>query len=290
MKGLIPATLLHDIEDDLHQPISKLADSISGTSIGGILAILLSAGIPASRGVSFFSEFGPRIFKKAHRLNPMGLFKPQYSDTVIEDILKGILEHKTLSQTAIPVVVPSFDIRGHSPLFFKTSDAKRDRECDYELWEAARATSAAQTYFPAFQMDRMTLIDGGNIANNPAACLYAEMKREYPLDRIRILSIGCGNTQNKSNKREMDRAGKWGAVRNLVTTFDVLFSGGPEVVDYQMSILLGNDYLRLDPVLTSDVTLDGVTPDYLSKLKNEGYHFSTQKLTTAIKFIKGQRL
>ena len=288
--GRIPAQLLQDIEATLRQPLHSVTDMLSGTSSGGIIAILLAADTPAKQVTAFFTNEGPRIFKKQSWFNPLGIFKAQYSGAVIENILESILTTQTLKDVKTPVVVPAFDIRGHKPFFFKTTAAKWNPEYDYELWEVARATSAAQTYFPAFQLNRMTLIDGGNIANNPAACLYAEMKREWPLDRIRILSIGCGNKRSKSNKRAMGNAGYWGAIRNLITTFDVLFSGGPEVVDYELSILMGHDYMRLEPTLIEDVTLDGATPVYQARLASEGKHFSEKNLLKALKFIQGKPL
>ena len=287
MLGVIPAILLQNIEATIRQPLHTVTDMFAGTSIGGIIAILLANNVPAKQVTAFFTNEGPRIFKKQHWFNPLGLFGPQYSGAVIENILKSILTTDTLKSVKTPVVVPAFDIRGHKPFFFKTTAAEWSPEYDYELWEVARATSAAQTYFPAFQLDRMTLIDGGNIANNPAASLYAEMKRKWPLDRIRILSIGCGVHRNKENRREMDSAGNWGAIRNLVTTFDVLFSGGPEVVDYELSILMGHDYMRIEPVLTEDVTLDGASPVYQKRLEIEGARLSQSKLAPAVKFIKG---
>lgn len=36
-----------------------------------------------------------------------------------------------------------------------------------KLWEAARATSAAPTYFPPMKVGNYTFVDGGLQANNP---------------------------------------------------------------------------------------------------------------------------
>ena len=62
------------------------------------------------------------------------------------------------------------------------------------LREAARATSAAPTYFsPAVFIDRktdetLTLLDGGLVANNPILAAYIEGRKLYPeADEFRIL-------------------------------------------------------------------------------------------------------
>ena len=38
---------------------------------------------------------------------------------------------------------------------------------DYKIWEAARATSAAPTYFPRIKLDEYEYVDGGVGFNNP---------------------------------------------------------------------------------------------------------------------------
>ena len=38
---------------------------------------------------------------------------------------------------------------------------------DYKIWEAARATSAAPTYFPRMKLDEYEYVDGGVGFNNP---------------------------------------------------------------------------------------------------------------------------
>jgi patatin-like phospholipase/acyl hydrolase len=42
-----------------------------------------------------------------------------------------------------------------------------DSLCGYKIWEAARATTAAPTYFPRMQLGDRQYIDGGIGYNNP---------------------------------------------------------------------------------------------------------------------------
>jgi hypothetical protein len=69
------------------------------------------------------------------------------------------------------------------------------------FWEAARATSAAPTFFkPAYLYDReektmQTLIDGGVVANNPSLYAYRQAKELYPdAKRFHILSLSTASS------------------------------------------------------------------------------------------------
>jgi len=48
-RGLYTATLLEKLEKEADKPLSEVFDLIAGTSIGGILAIGLAAGVKASK-------------------------------------------------------------------------------------------------------------------------------------------------------------------------------------------------------------------------------------------------
>jgi patatin-like phospholipase/acyl hydrolase len=47
------------------------------------------------------------------------------------------------------------------------NDKVPDSLCNYKIWEAARATTAAPTYFPRMKLDDYEYIDGGVGFNNP---------------------------------------------------------------------------------------------------------------------------
>ncbi|KAI0882625.1 uncharacterized protein GGS22DRAFT_191215 [Annulohypoxylon maeteangense] len=72
------------------------------------------------------------------------------------------------------------------------------REKDLKLWEAARATSAAPTFYTPFAhaASGQTLLDGGLYNNNPIKIADAESKAIWPDTKYRkpdvILSLGTG--------------------------------------------------------------------------------------------------
>lgn len=80
------------------------------------------------------------------------------------------------------------------PTLFKTYD--RSAAFDGStLWQVARATSAATTFFKSIKVgrDEIEFIDAGFGYNNPCSILIQEAQREFPdRGKMRILSIGTG--------------------------------------------------------------------------------------------------
>lgn len=68
---------------------------------------------------------------------------------------------------------------------------------DCSIWQAARATSAASTFFDPIQIGRQTFVDGGTGMNNPVELVFEEAKSIWP-DAIQkgriqcLVSIGTG--------------------------------------------------------------------------------------------------
>ena len=69
---------------------------------------------------------------------------------------------------------------------------------DIPIWQVARATSAAPTYFKPVVIDGLEYIDGGFGANNPCTEIYDEVKRmnnNYEKCVDFILSVGTGKNK-----------------------------------------------------------------------------------------------
>ena len=73
---------------------------------------------------------------------------------------------------------------------------------------AASATSAAPIYYSTQEIDDGSwLIDGGIVANNPSLLGYAEAKKLFPNNNIKILSIGTGINRRKINGKNSSKVG-----------------------------------------------------------------------------------
>ncbi len=216
LRGIIPATVLMEIEKRTGKRIAELFDVIAGTSTGGILAVGLAKpgadGHPrytASDLRELYFDEGKVIFPQT--AFPVSLwseakrpFAEKYASGGIEGVLKKYFGDSRLREACCNLLLTSYEIQLRQPWFFRSDRARENADYDFALWEAARATSAAPTYFapariarrgkggqesseqPAFWM----LIDGGTYANNPALCAYAEARQLDPGCDVFLVSLG----------------------------------------------------------------------------------------------------
>ena len=265
MKGLIPCAFLAELERRAGKPCNEIFDMFYGTSVGSILAGGLSVGIPAKSLQEFFTIDGPKIFSPSWYAGIKTLFGSKYGASGIETALKARFGTKMLSEAKCKLGIVAFDVQSYTSMFFKSFDDSQHTL----LWEAMRASSAAQTYFPSFKLAGGVYIDGGNVANNPAMCAYADSVKLWgDADRVEILSLGCGPAVQPFTGAQMDGAG---LLKNGIETINVLFDGSDEIPNYQLAQMLGDDFHRCDP---KDVcSLDDASQKGLQRLQSAALRF-----------------
>ena len=153
--------------------------------------------------LSLYTENGKKIFipddaKGIWRLvgKVTKMLGDKYDTVPLEMLLDEVYGDTLLSEAKVPTMAVSTDTNGCKSFIFRSWDSH-----GFLVREAARATSAAPTYFaPAVFIDRetnekLTLIDGGMIANNPILATYIEARKLYPnADEFRILSISTASS------------------------------------------------------------------------------------------------
>lgn len=263
IRGIIPALLLAAIEGRTGEDISHLFDLIAGTSTGGILALGLctpdAAGSPAysaARLVEFYESRGREIFARSFWRGVSaagGLSDERYPEGPLEGILSEYFGETTLEAALTDVLISSYDLESRQPFFFKSW--RKETKAVPMRW-AARATSAAPTYFEPLQLQvgeqLVTLVDGGVYLNNPAVSAYAEARRRFPDERdFLVVSMGTGQLTRPIHYAE---AKDWGLVQWAVPLLNVVFDGVSAAVDYQLRQILGPMFYRFQTEL--DLALD----------------------------------
>lgn len=256
IRGLIPAMVLANLEERTGRHTADLFDLIAGTSTGGIIALALTVPGPEGRPrwtandlVDLYLTEGPRIFHHSigrQLESGLGLLDEKYDARPLEQALQTYLGDAMVSQAVTDVLVTSYDLEHRKPFFFKTDRAKAAPEHDWPMKAAARATSAAPTYF---EPERLTadgevfaLCDGGVFANNPAMCAYAEARRRHPSARVRVVSLGTGQLTRSIHA---EQASGWGLIEWARPLLDVVFDGVSDSTDYELDQLLPDgDHLR----------------------------------------------
>jgi uncharacterized protein len=289
VRGIIPAMILAEIEQRTGRRIAELFDLIAGTSTGGILALGLTVPdeqkrnkprYEASQMVTFYEADGKEVFHSFWRdvVSLHGLIEERYPAERIEGVLQKYLGEETkLSQALTEVVITSYEIETCRPFLFtrRKARARRGRRFDPRMWEVARSTSAAPTYFAPFQIKRsksshlppLAFIDAGVFLNNPTLCAYAEAvsmhsqpaaalsethrgdskQSERPVEvrsaehadaaAIDYLVLSLGTGELNAPVRYED-AKEWGTLRWARPFIDIAYDGASDTVDAQMRQLM----------------------------------------------------
>lgn len=312
IRGLIPALLLEELSKRLSKPLYHYFDYIGGTSIGGILALGLTAPNLEGEGKPLLSpsdlvalfDRGGEIFpsEKVTRsyFNPLRLWDglrylttearatvvSRYDPQGLVSLLKEKLGKKAyLHQALTNTLVTSVDIEHSRPqtYLFDSRNATKfysTEEASIPLWEVGRSTSAAPTYFPAYNLsienkhgrfiEKHKLIDGGLWVNNPsvlvARSLFSWASEEFMFaspKNIVMLSLGTG--YGEEGKRLPERAGLLTAAAPVIDTLMNVSSFGAHEA---MQELLGKrNYLRVNPKLKGEIKLDETDPTELKILR-----------------------
>ncbi|KAI1778195.1 acyl transferase/acyl hydrolase/lysophospholipase [Hypoxylon cercidicola] len=191
-------------------------DLIGGTSTGGIIAIMLGRlGMTVEDCIKAYRRLAQKAFTPKRRvlplpLPPTGAYSATALKMAIRDVVqancreadcvaKGACPHgdqlfrddSCVKTVVLAVTKENVDAR---PTLFKTYDTTSGfRDCT--IWEVARATSAASTFFKPIRCgrDQIEFIDAAFGYNNPCEALIEEAQRQFPKgSHMNILSVGTG--------------------------------------------------------------------------------------------------
>jgi hypothetical protein len=285
---MIPIQILALIEKEVGCKIGTLFDCISGTSIGGILALALTQPDPSNptqpqRGaleaLQIIEKEGPFIFEKTALQtfkSIQGVRTPKYPNANLKQVLNREFKDDKLNEAVTDVLIPSYDlIKGKPAIFFhfKGENTKKS----LFMRDVGMGTAAAPTYFPSYAVQDdnhvLNLVDGGLIANNPALLAYMKAAGQIdPRRDIFILSIGTGQLSMKSIMPIQSEY--YGMIQWLPMIFDLIFKSTQEMLTLQFKVIkyLGKvplSLIRLQPELetASQEELDNGTPLNIQDLK-----------------------
>lgn len=257
-RGLYTAHILAELERAAGKPLAQCFDLLAGTSVGGILALGLSAEVPAAQMRDKFGERGKAIF--SNRARPKDWFriaidfgrsfcKPKYDGVELRRTIESMLGKDTLLGNARHrVIVPAVNMTKGAIQIFKTPHHDAFVvDHTLKMVDIAMATSAAPTYFPMASIKDALFVDGGIFANAPDFCALHEARHylKIPHEDIRILSIGTTTTGYSLSHAKGANYGafKWFSGGRLIST---TISAQQQLTDFTLKHLLEDRYLRLD--------------------------------------------
>jgi hypothetical protein len=294
VRGVFAAKALVDLEEATARPLRRCFDLICGTSTGGIIALGLALGKPASEVLDLYREHGGAIFPANRKGRFKGIWRPRYGNAALREALHSAFRDRSLAEAQSRLCIPSIDIQTGKPRVFKTDHRGDEFQNDWKLTalEVGLATSAAPIFFPAAIADSdRAMIDGGLWANNPALVGIGETTLlGYKLDQIELLSVGTGSTRFTMDGVDAQRAG---LLRWAPKIVDVIFQVQSQFVHNLLrprptgSYLPLRRYLRVDCELALNAyRLDDASK--ISSLTGLGHAAAVENLTAMKTFCEGE--
>jgi predicted acylesterase/phospholipase RssA len=143
---------------------------------------------------------------------PVGDDQCRFDYKKLEDAIQTVVKNKLKTENSnvpmadmaeIPITVPTFVVAtkglnaGGPPTLFRSYQCDGHNADKCYIWQAARATSAAPTFFKPTTIDipppKATYVDGGLQNNNPAQlAIYEAHKIWSKAKRFTLVSVGTG--------------------------------------------------------------------------------------------------
>ncbi|MGL4579955.1 MAG: CBASS cGAMP-activated phospholipase [Shewanella xiamenensis] len=315
-RGLFTISALAEIERIIEQTtdlkevkVGDYFDLITGTSIGGILALGLAAGNSARNLEVTFRDCAPLIFPpqdhswffSSWRRRIQLARRPLYSSEPLAEAIKSMIdENKTFNDLTRRVMIPAVNLSTGKPQFFKTPhNSQFNRDGRLKLIDAALATSAAPTYFaPHYCEDlKAYFADGGLVANNPSFIglqeVFRDMASDFPnaqISDVKILNIGTlGDEYTVSPSalcsKKQGYLGLWGVGERLVLS---TMTANQQLHKFMLLRELAShnctgNFVELDGNIpneaASDITLDNASKGSLQNLTSRGKQLATEEYT-----------
>jgi len=306
-RGLFTINVLAEIERIIEQQTGQsdvkageYFDLITGTSIGGILALGLASGKSARDLEAVFRRQAPLIFPSisSWRKKWKAAFSARYSSKPLFDAITSMVgADVTFGELERRVMIPAVNLSTGKPQFFKTPhNPEFSRDSRLKLIDAAMATSAAPTYFAPHHCADLDayFADGGLVANNPSFIGLHEVLRDMSSDfrdatvaDVKILNIGTlseGYTVSPAaleSKCNNGYLGLWGIGERLVlTTMAANQQLHKAILERELrSHNASENYVYLDDVVpneaAADITLDNASESSLRNLASRGKQLAT---------------
>ncbi|PVH79912.1 FabD/lysophospholipase-like protein [Cadophora sp. DSE1049] len=275
VRGLASLFMLKQILSHVENPNPyEFFDMIAGTSTGGLIAVMLGRlHMSIDECILHYANIMDEIFKRK-RVLPFsvstGKISSRYATDVLEEHIKCIIEksgkprEERMKETnpRCKVFVVAVGSECNTAVHF-TNYAKPHAQSyllgDVKIWEAARATASAPTFFDPIEIScngfTETFVDGALGHNNPVNQLWMEAEEEFggPLEsKIQcILSLGTGRPALKEVGSSMKGFGKTLLAITVETqrtavTFHKMHKGLAD----------NGGYFRFDPPDLQEVGLD----------------------------------
>lgn len=204
IRGIIPASTLVALEEQLGKPVRECFDFLAGTSTGALIAAGAAAGVPATRLLQIYVERSHEIFTPpqpladAKRLVHGYMYDPDNVRKVLVSEF-GAAASWVLNDSPIRVLLTAKGIDTHPWYFVRDNPKNAGTTGKLGLVDCAVASACAPTYFSPWNISidgkPTVLVDGGvGVTGNPVyqACVEAFYYDDFQQADTRVVSLGTG--------------------------------------------------------------------------------------------------
>ena len=228
VRGLSALYILRELVGPDARPC-EIFDLIAGTSTGGFVVIHVPFTLKPDHSVlrliaimlgrlrmtvqcciERYQDLVSTVFGHHRLLQWFGLLalEERFDSDILERVIRSVIgedhgeqleDSRDHACKVFVVATDTSNINNRPPKRFRTYSYGNVVADQCNIWEAARATSAAPTYFLPIEINGKTYVDGALGCNNPTEELILEARAIWPERPIScLLSIGTG-TENEAS-------------------------------------------------------------------------------------------
>lgn len=285
-RGLVALQTLRKLVELTQKPVHQLFDYICGVSTGAILAFMLGLfHMPLDECEELYRKLGTDVFSQNVIVGTVKMswshafYDSQTWENILKDRMGSSLMIETARNPTCPKVAAVSTIvnRGITPKafvfrnygHFPGVNSHYLGGCQYKMWQAIRASSAAPGYFAEYALGNDLHQDGGLLLNNPSALAMHECKCLWPDVPLEcIVSLGTGRYESDV-KNTMTYTSLKTKLSNVINS-----ATDTEEVHIMLDGLLPPDtYFRFNPVMCENIPLDESRNEKLDQLQLEGLKY-----------------
>lgn len=270
MRGVIPVRILMELkscleEAGLTERPEKYFDLVAGTSTGALIALALTCtDMSLEQLMDTYRTCGPIAFPRESRGLGQALrtlTSEKYPASGIESLIRKWYGDRKLGDADVRTMIMAYNV-----LSGEEAELCSWENPEFSVFDAARATSAAPTYYSPHQVGNMLLVDGGVIANNPSLFAVSRARQIWPDCReFVVVSIGTAGIVHT-----MAREGSSGILNWLDNIVPLYSNAQKRTVDRLLEATPDVRYVRIESQMAESINMDDCSPSAIAMMEKHG--------------------
>lgn len=270
MRGVIPVRILMELKACLEQEgldgrPETYFDLVAGTSTGGLIALALTCSdMSLEQLMETYRTCGPVAFPRQSlgiSQTLRAITAEKYPAGGIESLISKWYGDRKLGSADTRTMIMAYDV-----LTGQEAEMCSWEDPDFRVFDAARATSAAPTYYSPHRVGDRLLVDGGVIANNPSLFAVSKARLLWPQCReFVVVSIGTAGLVHT-----MEEEGSSGILNWLDNIVPLYSNAQKRTVDRILETMPDVRYVRIESQMAETVNMDDCSPRAIALMEKHG--------------------